>query len=256
MLNPTLSDLVGGIESVTLSDEEARRRGTQKVVLERRSPPTFDVLVELQDRHRLVVHADIAEAVDARLRGRPLAVELRYRDPKGEIVVEKVNPPAPDMTERNTTRRNGPEPTFRNGNGHGGGREARERDRERERDASVRSGRGLPIAYELAPREPAPSTLTRRPNQPLHVYAYGVSRDRLMLAARRLRVPVIVEENFSSAQVVLTLKNYFRRRPKLIMEAERKGVLLEVLRANTAAQMEDFLARVFNVPTSDHQHEE
>ena len=53
LLNPTLSDLVGGIESVTLSDEEARRRGTQKTVLERRSPPTFDVLIEIQTRDRL-----------------------------------------------------------------------------------------------------------------------------------------------------------------------------------------------------------
>src|SRR5574342_912053 len=68
LLNPTLSDLVGGIEAVTLSDEEARRRGTQKTVLERRSPPTFDVLIELQSRHRLVIHQDVAAAVDSLLR--------------------------------------------------------------------------------------------------------------------------------------------------------------------------------------------
>src|SRR5438034_5976384 len=52
LVNPTLNDLLGGIQSVTLSDEEARRRGTQKSVLERKAPPTFDVLVEIQDRHR------------------------------------------------------------------------------------------------------------------------------------------------------------------------------------------------------------
>ena len=68
LLNPTLSDLVGGIESVTLSDEEARRRGTQKTVLERRSPPTFDVLIEIQHRDQVAVHLDVAEAVDALLR--------------------------------------------------------------------------------------------------------------------------------------------------------------------------------------------
>jgi stage III sporulation protein SpoIIIAA len=80
LLNPTLSDLVGGIESVTLSDDEARRRGTQKTVLERRSPPTFDVLVEIQTRDRLIVHEDIAESVDSMLRGSPIDVELRERD--------------------------------------------------------------------------------------------------------------------------------------------------------------------------------
>ena len=65
LLNPTLSDLVGGVEFVTLSDEEARRRGTQKTVLERRSAPTFDVLIEIQTRDRLAVHLDVAELVDS-----------------------------------------------------------------------------------------------------------------------------------------------------------------------------------------------
>ena len=69
LLNPTLSDLIGGIESVTLSDDEARRRGTQKTVLERRAPPTFDVLVEIQSRQRLTVHRDVSAAVDLLLRG-------------------------------------------------------------------------------------------------------------------------------------------------------------------------------------------
>jgi stage III sporulation protein SpoIIIAA len=80
LLNPTLSDLVGGIESVTLGDDEARRRGTQKTVLERRAPPTFDILIEIQDRQRLAIHQDVAASVDAMLRHHPLGVELRYRD--------------------------------------------------------------------------------------------------------------------------------------------------------------------------------
>src|SRR5262249_11896870 len=104
---PTLSDLIGGIESVTLSDEEARRRGTQKVVLERRSPPTFDVLVELQTRHHLVVHEDVAAAVDARLRGRPLPVEGRYRNADGEIVIEQQQPMTNGMDRSTNTNRRG-----------------------------------------------------------------------------------------------------------------------------------------------------
>jgi hypothetical protein len=81
--NPTLSDLVGGIEAVTLSDEEARRRGTQKTVLERRAPPTFDVLIEIQSRDQFAIHADVTEAVDAFLRGYPLPAEIRMRDEDG-----------------------------------------------------------------------------------------------------------------------------------------------------------------------------
>src|SRR5688572_26467526 len=85
MQNPTLSDLIGGIESVTLSDEEARRRGTQKTVLERRNPPTFDALVEIQAFDRVAVHNDIAETVDALLRGFEGEAEVRTLGAAGEI---------------------------------------------------------------------------------------------------------------------------------------------------------------------------
>jgi len=83
MLNPTLSDLIGGIQSVTLGDEEARRRRSQKSVLERKQPPTFDVIVEIQDREKVLVHADVAQTVDAMLLGEPVAPEQRWRDEEG-----------------------------------------------------------------------------------------------------------------------------------------------------------------------------
>jgi stage III sporulation protein SpoIIIAA len=83
MLNPTLSDLIGGIQSVTLGDDEARRRRSQKSVLERKAPPTFDVIVEIQDREKVLVHSDVAQTVDAMLLGDPVAAELRWRDEEG-----------------------------------------------------------------------------------------------------------------------------------------------------------------------------
>jgi stage III sporulation protein SpoIIIAA len=87
--NPTLSDLVGGIQAVTLSDEEARRRGTQKTVLERKAPPTFDVVIEIKDWQHLAVHHDVAASVDALLRGRSHAPEIRYRDESGQVQIEQ-----------------------------------------------------------------------------------------------------------------------------------------------------------------------
>ncbi len=83
MLNPTLTDLIGGIQTVTLGDEEARRRRSQKSVLERKAPPTFDAIVEILDREKVIVHSDVAETVDAMLRGDPIAAELRWRDEGG-----------------------------------------------------------------------------------------------------------------------------------------------------------------------------
>jgi hypothetical protein len=79
LVNPTLSDLIGGIQAVTLSDEEARRRGTQKTVLERKAPPTFDILVEIQNRERLAIYPEISRVVDRFLIGSPVHPEIRVR---------------------------------------------------------------------------------------------------------------------------------------------------------------------------------
>jgi stage III sporulation protein SpoIIIAA len=142
MLNPTLSDLIGGIQSVTLGDEEARRRRTQKSVLERKAPPTFDVIIEIIDRERVTVHADVADTVDSMLRGDQVAAELRWRDEEG--VHRSQARPRPSPREQLGAERfaglvgSGQpwrmEPGWRgDGNYRGGYREA-------ERGASLRSG--------------------------------------------------------------------------------------------------------------------
>src|SRR3954451_20338139 len=92
IMNPTLADLIGGIQTVTLGDEEARRRGTQKSVLERKAPPTFDVLVEIQERERVAVHDRLADVVDSMLRGDPAVPTIRYRDERGHMQTEQGAP--------------------------------------------------------------------------------------------------------------------------------------------------------------------
>src|ERR671919_1633214 len=87
MMNPTLSDLIGGIQSVTLSDEEARRRGTQKSVLERKAPPTFETIVEIVDRDQVAVHKDVATTVDIILRGAVPRPEMRRREEDGQVAI-------------------------------------------------------------------------------------------------------------------------------------------------------------------------
>jgi len=92
MMNPTLCDLIGGIQTVTLGDEEAKRRGTQKSILERTSLPTFDIVVEIQSWDKVAIHPDVGEAVDAILRGEPIATEIRWLDKSGEVKIEKEVP--------------------------------------------------------------------------------------------------------------------------------------------------------------------
>ncbi len=209
LLNPTLSDLIGGIEAVTLSDEEARRRGTQKTVLERRAPPTFEVLIEIQSRHRIAIHPEVAASVDAAVRGRPIPMEVRERTPAGEIHVEKA-------VRQSSDARNGG---------------ARSDDR-RER--------------------PALDDDKASPFETLRVYPYGVARNRLIQAAQSLQLPVHVVDDLTEAQTVVTLKNYYRRRPRLIVEAEQCGTPIYVLRSNTITQMENFLTNYFRIERSEH----
>lgn len=96
LMNPTLCDLVGGIQAVTLSDEEARRRGTQKTVLERKAPPTFDIVIEMIEKDKLAIHHDVASTVDRLLRGEMPRPEVRVRLPDGTIqVVQTGDAPEP-----------------------------------------------------------------------------------------------------------------------------------------------------------------
>jgi hypothetical protein len=236
MLNPTLSDLIGGIKAVTLSDEEARRRGTQKTVLERAAPPTFDVLIEIQTRNRLVIHEDIAASVDSQLRFRPLPVEIRYRDEKGELVIETQHPVL-SAADRGAERLPG--------GPRRDGRDGREDRAERGERSESREPREIPARAE--PERAGLNTL--------HVYAYGVARNRLYQAARRMRLPLMITDDFGTADAVVTLKNYYRRRPKLIIDAERRRMPIYVLRANTITQMEDFLTDLFHLDRDDDEPE-
>jgi len=195
MQNPTLCDLIGGIQAVTLSDEEARRRGTQKTVLERKAPPTFDVVVEIQDWHHLAVHHDVAKAVDAILRGRSLPAEIRYRDEEGKVQIEEATLPPPRLAEK-------------------------------------------PI--RLPSQLPGVSSTLR-------VYPYGIGQNRLKQAAQDLHLPVAIVKNLENADVVITLKNYYRKRPQPISKAEQRGVPIYVLRSNTVSQMESCLADIFEL---------
>ncbi|MFN2108697.1 MAG: R3H domain-containing nucleic acid-binding protein [Anaerolineae bacterium] len=205
LLNPTLSDLVGGIESVTLSDEEARRRGTQKTVLERRAPPTFDVLVEIQDRQRVLVRDDVAQAVDALLRGRPRPEVLRYRDDDGEVRMEQI-----DWMEGKSDEDNEKAP---------------------------------PSFYN----EKSRSMAGRRKLKEKRIYPFGVARNRLLRAAQVLRVPVRIVDNLGEAHVLVTSKQYYRKRPHIVLDAESRNVPVYALRASTSAQMEAFLTDLFQL---------
>ena len=238
LLNPTLSDLIGGIESVTLSDEEARRRGTQKTVLERRSPPTFDMLVELQERDKLAVHQDVAAAVDTLVRGYPLQPEIRWRDANNEVHIEKAPAAAAHGLAQGTRR------TYSN-NGEQNNNEAKRASESR----YLRNASTPTLNYEQAV-----DLSQRKPVKKVSIYPYGVARNRLQQAAHRLGVPALIARDITEADIVMTLRTYYRSRQQPITEAEARGVPIYVLRANTINQMEQSLAEIFNLSDGGDQN--
>jgi stage III sporulation protein SpoIIIAA len=234
LLNPTLSDLVGGIEAVTLSDEEARRRGTQKTVLERRAPPTFDVLIEIQTRDRFAVHLDIMASVDALLRGFPLLPEVRTRDADGRIQIEKAAPSPTSRldTKDSKTPRRGHQPM------------------DQTQGVPVSPFGATPSA-ETAFAAPQRLEQKRGALQTIKVYPHGVARNRLLQAAKRLGVPAVIVKDVDEANALVTLKTYYRDRQPTIIDAEHRGMPIYVLRANTVSQMEQFLSDLFNLSSPD-----
>ena len=227
LLNPTISDLIGGIESVTLSDDEARRRGTQKTVLERRSPPTFDVMMELQERQRLLVHRDVTSAVDSMLRGVPLDVENRYVDENGEVQIEyeRIVLSSTAVTGRRDSR-------GRRDSSEGAYRSVGSKKRPSNGTAEESTNSGTP---------------TEELDNSINIYAYGVARNRLIQAAKRLNAHIYLVDQIGDADMMVTLKSYYRKRRRMISDAERRRIPVYVLRANTVSQMESFLMQALNM---------
>jgi len=234
MMNPTLADLIGGIQSVTLSDEEARRRGTQKSVLERKSPPTFDVVVEIQNWSHVAVHENVPDVIDSILRGQPVLPTVRRRGPQGEVLIE--------------------EPLL----GRGRATVLPEMDHPAFSPSTRARMRPSNLAEELYPaveeRRAAPM-IDRRPptditNQvrngrhPVRIYPFGVNRSRLEAQIRSLGLPATVVSEQQQADVVLTVRNYYRRKPQALRDAEATGVPVHVLRSNSAGNIEQELLHI------------
>jgi len=228
MLNPTLADLIGGIQSVTLGDEEARRRGTQKSILERKAPPTFDVVIEIESWQRVALHKNVAETVDAMLRGYEARPETRQLSGSGriEIVDESSREEARLGSAAQQTARPS-QPTWEIGRRRSGGH-VREREH---RDTYLFEPGG----------DERPETPARTTGRVTHLYPFGIPRARLESAIRSAGAPVELVDDVRQADAVLTMRNYYRSKPAALREAEERNIPMYVVKSNSALQLEQVL---------------
>ena len=192
MMNPTLCDLIGGIQTVTLGDEEAKRRRTQKSILERTSPPTFDIVVEIQGWDRVAIRPDVGQAVDGLLRGQAIDTEIRWLDEVGEVRIEKQAP----VTTTGKPRR---------------------------------------------AKQPL------KKSEPVKLYPFGINRGRLEQMAKEMKLSLDIVKNLSEANLLITSKNYYRRKPQKVKDAEAANLPIYVLKSNTPAQIRELLSDIYPI---------
>jgi stage III sporulation protein SpoIIIAA len=248
--NPTLSDLIGGIQSVTLGDEEARRRGSQKSVLERKAPPTFDIAVEMIERQRWIVHEDAAATVDQLLRGRHPSLQVRTSDAQGKVTITHELPAAPAVRSSPVS------------GSSGGWRASGQMRPPLQAVPSVRSqplGLAAPLPehqqfqelldYSQATADGQSAALSLEPDygdEPLlgangedivKVYPYGISRHQLDHVVRTLALPIYLTKDLETADAILALRSHIKNHAKLRHFAKGHQIPIYTVKSNSIPQI-------------------
>ncbi len=264
--NPTLSDLVGGIQSVTLGDEEARRRGSQKSVLERKALPTFEIAVEMQERQKWVVHSDVAHTIDILLRGLQPSPEVRSVDGEGQVHVSQIvgsKTATPPKGRRvvplggqsdfgaaaSMVSRGGATPIEQAKGWRSSGRMVPP-NTERIIEPTGHGDQIVPSASALGLRENVTGLLDQRANSdnnPLYVYPYGIGRHQLEQAIVTLELPVVLTKDLDSADVVLALRSHVKNHTKLRHLASARQIPIHTLKSNSMPQIAQGLRRLMQL---------
>ncbi len=246
--NPTLSDLVGGIQSVTLGDDEARRRRTQKTVLERKAPPTFAIAVEMLERQRWVVHDDVSATIDSLLRGIEPPAQVRTVDDSGEVSIihEESKSPFKALPSRNT---NGVTPLHPQGLRASG----------KMTPVSLSGGKSKPsnsdfdtmLERSWQTREPNSQKLrTPGPNGedlPVYIYGYGIGRAQIDQVVEILNLPVMLTKDLDEADAVVALRSQIKHHSKLRSVAKDRHIPIYTVKSNTIPQITRAFRQILNL---------
>ncbi|MEA5575240.1 R3H domain-containing nucleic acid-binding protein [Anabaena sp. UHCC 0451] len=249
--NPTLSDLVGGIQAVTLGDDEARRRGSQKTVLERKAPPTFEIAVEMLERQRWVVHECVADTVDTLLRGRQPNPQTRSVDEKGKVAITRqlsvVNGRGGNLASEQESF-----PAVQQVNGWRASGQMVALPALPVERVTGRSefDRLLDESFNYSETIDFSHTKSAGPNGedlPLHIYPYGVSRHQLEQVISVLTLPVVLTKDIDSADAILALRSHVKNHAKLRQMAKARHLPIHVIKSSTIPQITRGLRRLLNI---------
>ncbi|CAL5036866.1 unnamed protein product [Urochloa decumbens] len=227
IMNPSLEMLVGGIQSVTLSDEEASRRGVQKTVLERKGPSTFTCAAEIVSKTELRVHRSLESTVDALLAGKAPNVEIRKLGPKGlvqEVSVQKEQ-------------------------SHIGLYE----DATQFEGYSLRNARrSLDSAFNL---DSADGHIEKsdEAESSLNLYAYGISESTALQAIKQMDLEDVVTltYNISEADAVIALHSKLKKNSQIQAVVKSQDIPVFFVKTNSLSQ----ITRALRALVDDHTDE-
>lgn len=211
--NPTLSDLVGGIQSVTLGDDEAKRRSSQKTVLEREKQPTFDIVIEILDRNTLAVYKDTAEAVDYILRGWPIKPEIRKVDKTYEFTA-----PAPISLSKTPNVI----------------------DKINILDKTIENPESLKFSFSR-------QKYVEEVKNYKKIYLYAVSRSIAEKVIERLDLNAEITRNIDDADIVIAHKNFVKGGAKVLSTAEKDRLQIFYVKTNSMAQIQKIIKQALDI---------
>lgn len=212
--NPTLSDLVGGIQSVTLGDDEAKRRASQKTVLEREKQPTFDIVIEILDRNTLAVYKDTAEAVDYILRGWPIRPEIRKVDKTYEFNATTTPvsiPKVPNVI-----------------------------DKINKLDNTIEHPESLKFSFSR-------QKYVEEVKNYKKIYLYAVSRSIAEKVIERLDLNAEITRNIDDANIVIAHKNFVKGGAKVLSTAEKDRLQIFYVKTNSMAQIQKVIKQALDI---------
>ncbi len=281
MKNPTLSDLIGGIQSVTLGDDEARRRGSQKSILERKAPPTFEVAIEMQERQKWTVHDEVATTVDMLLRGRQPNPQIRSVDKNGKTLITPESGGPVAIPPKNRPARMVPL-----GGNYGSPSNASYGSSSHQASYASNvvvpeqpfgwrsSGRMTPMTELSNPsperREFEAIVENKIGNQfddladmesyfgpdgeelPVKVYPYGIGRHQLDQLITTLKLPIVLTKDMDNADAVLALRSHIKNHSKLRHIAKARQIPIHTLKSSSIPQIAIALRRLLSM---DDLHE-
>ena len=189
--NPTITDLIGGIQYVTLGDEEAKRRGSSKSILERKAPPTFEVAIEIHDPTTWVIHDNIEESVDLLLQGKSLPLQRRSLIRNNNNLIDCrifYNTKDSDTTQENLVKRSNSEKGYKN-------------------DYLLNR---LPQSEKSKTKKQIKSNghLKNELKQKFtFIYIYGINNQDIKSLIKTLQLPILITKEIQYADAILALSN-------------------------------------------------